>query len=139
MVLRSSLVINKYIFNSVALSFLITILIIIFIFFILLLIYFLYIYYCVIFYLSLPFISSLNSSFFLILLINVRIYAFYKGLCLRTPKLGLKALICLNNIRFKAVLGVNCNGSHKCLWTEACGMLSCKDTKLRRRRGIYRR
>ena len=85
MVLRSSLVVNKRIFNSIALSFLIfyifltTILIAIFIFLILLLICFLYIYYRVIFYLSLPFSSSPSSSLFLILLINVRIYAFYKG------------------------------------------------------------
>jgi len=107
MVLRSSLVVNKRIFNSVALSFLIAILIAIFIFLILLLICFLYIYYRVVFCLSLPFISSLGSSFFLILLINVRIYAFCEGLCLRTPKPGLKALICLNNIGFKAVLGVS--------------------------------
>ena len=113
MVLRSSLVVNKHIFNSVALSFLIfyifltTILIAIFIFLILLLIRFLYIYYRVIFYLSLPFSGSPSSSLFLILLINVRIYAFYKGLYLRAPKLGLKALIYFNNISFKAVLGVS--------------------------------
>jgi len=107
MVLRSSLVVNKRIFNSIALSFLIAILIAIFIFLILLLIRFLYIHYRVIFYLSLPFSGSLNSSSFLVLLINVRIYAFYEGLCLRTPKLGLKALICFNNIGFKAVLGVS--------------------------------
>ena len=111
--LRSSLVVNKYIFNSVALSFLIfyifltTILITIFIFLILLLIRFLYIYYYIIFYLSLPFSSSPSSSLFLILLINIKIYAFYKGLCLRAPKLGLKVLICFNNIGFKAVLGVS--------------------------------
>ena len=115
--LRSSLVVNKRIFNSVALSFLIfyifltAILITIFIFLILLLIHFLYIYYRVIFYLSLPFSgspsSSLSSSLFLILLINVRIYAFYEGLYLRAPKPGLKALVCFNNIGFKAVSGVS--------------------------------
>src|SRR6266705_2177339 len=105
MVLKSSLVINKRIFNSVTFSilifriFLITILItilIFLIFLILLLICFLYIYYYVTFCLSLPFSgnlsSSLSSSFFLILLINIRVYAFYKGLYLRTPKLGLKVL-----------------------------------------------
>ena len=111
--LRSSLVVNKRIFNSITLSFLIfhifltTILITIFIFLILLLIRFLYIYYRVVFYLSLPFSGSPSSSLFLILLINVRIYAFYEGLYLRAPKLGLKALICFNNISFKAVLGVS--------------------------------
>ena len=109
--LRSSLVVNKRIFNSIALSFLIfyifltTILIAIFIFLILLLIRFLYIYYRVVFYLSLPFGSSPSSSLFLILLISVKIYAFYKGLYLRAPKLGLKVLIYFNNIGFKAVLG----------------------------------
>ena len=120
MVLRSGLVINKCIFNSVTLSFLIfyifliTILItilIFLIFLILLLICFLYIYYYVTFCLSLPFSgnlsSSFGSSFFFILLINVRVHAFCKGLCLRTPKLGLKALICFNNISFKAVSGVS--------------------------------
>jgi len=107
MVLRSSLVVNKRIFNSIALSFLIAIIIAIFIFLILLLIRFLCIYYRVIFCLSLPFISSLGSSFFLILLINIRIYTFYEGLYLRTPKLGLKVLVYLNNISFKAVSGVS--------------------------------
>ena len=113
MVLRSSLVVNKRIFNSVALSFLIfyifltAILIAIFIFLILLLIRFLYIHYRVIFYLSLPFSGSPSSSLFLILLINVRIYTFYKGLYLRAPKPGLKALIYFNNIGFKVVLGVS--------------------------------
>jgi len=117
MVLRSYLVINKRILNSVALSFLIfrifliAILIAILIFLILLLIRFLYVYYCITFYLSLPFSSSLSSSlsssFFLILLINVRVYAFYKGLYLRTPKPGLKALIYFKDISFKAVLGVS--------------------------------
>jgi len=29
---------------------------------------------------------------------------------------------------------LDCDGSHKCLWTEACGLLSSKDTKLRRRK-----
>ena len=111
--LRSSLVINKRIFNSIAFSFFIfyifltTILIIIFIFLILLLIRFLYIYYHVIFYLSLPFSGSPSSSLFLILLINVKIYAFYEGLYLRAPKPGLKALIYFNNIGFKVVLGVS--------------------------------
>jgi hypothetical protein len=113
-VLRSSLVVNKRIFNNIALSFLIFLIIIliaIFIFlillFILLLIRFLCIYCCIIFCLSLLFNSSLSSSFFFILLINIRIYAFYKGLCLKTPKLRLKALVCFNNISFKIVLGVS--------------------------------
>ena len=113
MVLRSGSVINKYIFNSVTLSFLIfrifliAILITILIILILLLICFLCIYHYITFYLSLPFSSSLSSSlgssFFLILLINVRVHAFYKGLYLRTPKPGLKALIYFKDIGFKAV------------------------------------
>jgi len=113
MVLRSISVINKRIFNSVALSFLIfyifliAILITILIILILLLIRFLYVYHHITFHLSLPFSSSLGSSFFLILLINIRIHAFYKGLYLRTPKLGLKALVCFKDIGFKAVLGVS--------------------------------
>ena len=105
--LRNSLVVNKCIFNSIALSFLIAILIAIFIFLILLFIRFLCIYYRVIFYLSLPFSGSLSSSFFLVLLINVKIYAFYKGLYLRTPKPGLKALIYFNDISFKAIIRVS--------------------------------
>jgi hypothetical protein len=105
-VLRSSLVVNKRIFNSIALSFLIFHIFLTAIL-ILLLIRFLYIYYRVIFCLSLLFSGSPSSSFFLILLINVRIYTFYKGLYLRAPKLGLKALIYFNNISFKAVLGVS--------------------------------
>ena len=114
--LRSGLVINKCIFNSVILSFLIfcifliailiTILIFL-IFLILLLIRFLCIYYYVAFYLSLPFSSSPSSSLFLILFINIRIYAFYKGLYLKTPKPGLKALIYFKDISLKAVLGVS--------------------------------
>src|SRR6266702_3016359 len=32
------------------------------------------------------------------------------------------------------------DGSYKCLWSEACGLLSNENTKLRRRkRGMYRR
>ena len=115
--LKSGSVINKRIFNSIALSFLIfrifliAILITIPIILILLLIRFLYIYHRVTFYLSLPFSSSLSSSlsssFFLILLINVRVHAFCKGLYLRTPKPELKALIYFKDIGFKAVLGVS--------------------------------
>ena len=120
MVLRSGLVINKCIFNSVALSFFIfciflivifiTILIF-FIFFILLLICFLCIYYCVAFCSSFPFSgnfgSSLDSSFFLILLINVRVHTFCEGLYLRMLELGLKALIYFNNIGLKAIIRVS--------------------------------
>jgi hypothetical protein len=97
-------------FNSITLSFfiflifLITILIIIFIFLILLLIllliYFLYIYYCIIFCLNFLFSGSLSSSFFFILLINIRIHAFYKNFYLKMPKLKFKALIYFNNISF---------------------------------------
>ena len=113
MVLRSSLIINKCIFNNVALSvfifhiFFTAIFIAIFIFFILLFICFLCIYYRVVFCLSLLFSGSPSSSLFLILLINVRIYAFYKGFYLRAPKPGLKVLIYFNNIGFKAVSGVS--------------------------------
>ena len=129
MVLRSSLVINKYIFDSVALiylialifliSILISILVSLLIFFILWLISFLYIYCCIAPYIAFcwclffsssfgsSFGSSFDSSFVLILLINIKIYALCKGLYLRTTKLRLKALICFNNISFKAVLRIS--------------------------------
>ena len=111
--LKSSSVINKCIFNNIALSFLIfhifliTILITIFIFLIPLLIHFLYIHHHIIFYLSLLFNNSLSSSLFLILLINIKIYTFCEGFCLKTPKLKLKAFVCFKDISFKVVLRVN--------------------------------
>ena len=51
--------------------------------------------------------GSLGSSFLLILLINVRINAFRKSLSLRTPKLGLKALISFDDVGFKIITGVS--------------------------------
>jgi len=51
--------------------------------------------------------SSPGSSFFLILLINVRINALYKGFGLGTSEPGLKALVCFNDVGFKMVLGVS--------------------------------
>ena len=51
--------------------------------------------------------GSFSSSFFLVLLINVRINALYKGFGLGTSKPGLKALVPFNDVGFKAITRVS--------------------------------
>ena len=63
--------------------------------------------YYIAFRVSYRFNGSFGSSFVLILLVNIRINALYKGFSLRTPKPGFKALIRFNNVGFKIVLRVS--------------------------------
>src|SRR5438874_7614045 len=56
---------------------------------------------------SYRFYGSFGSSFVLILLVNVKINALYKGFSLRTPKPGFKVLIRFNNVGFKTVSRVS--------------------------------